>query len=77
MKDLINKENNTVLSFALNNCLEKVKDWKAKAERWEYAKEFYLTEKGHLKGMVHVLFLTHQITDEEYLDIMEDITENY
>ena len=77
IRDLIKRENNSTLGFALNHQLENIKEWKAKAENWKYAKEFHMNAKGHLEGMVHVLFLTHQITDEEYLDITTDIIENY
>ena len=79
IRELIKREHETTLGFSLNHHLESIKEWKEKAENlpFEYAKEFYLMEKGFLKGMVHTLYLAHAIAETEYLEIQEDIRENY
>ena len=77
IRDLIQRENKTRLGFSLNHHLEEIKEYKEKAEKFESAKEFYLLEKGFLKGMVNALYLTHTITETEYKEIQADIRENY
>ena len=80
IRDLIHRESETDLAglaIGLNDNLEEMKAWRKGAEKLKSVKEMYDIKKGYIRGMISALYLTHVITEAEFMEILEDIKQNY